>query len=594
MLKSLGKILGAVLRLLGGGWRRMVCGLSNARRRLLRRRLPDYVVMELSGELLERKPDQPWYYAYLPGRETATSIEGLADGLRAVARDPDVRGVLLLVRGLSLSLAQAQSMHALFERFRQWDRRENGQRPGWQPKRIVIHLEMGGNGVHAMAAGGDQLFLTPESDWSVTGLLGEQTYLADSLAHLGVHFEVVKIAPWKTAFDRFQRNEISPEAEAQTNWLLDSLYEDLVDLLAAHRNLPPDDVRASIDAAPLNGVEAMNRGLIDDLCYEDELPARLGREGKEATLQPYRKIRRLLYRKPRPPAKGRIGVISMTGSIMPGKSRTFPVDLPLLGSHTLGSSTAQQQIRAAIKDESLSAVVLHVDSPGGSALASDLIWRELTLLARRKPLVVYMGDVAASGGYYISAPGQRIVAQSATLTGSIGVITGKPVTQESYTKLHANRYSFHRGQNADLFSDSAAWSPEQRAQIERNTVEIYETFKQRVAQGRKLEYASLDPICQGRVWTGRQALAHGLVDVNGDFFHAVAVACDLAKLPTDGSVPITTVSAGRTIMPISAKAPDHEGESLIAAALALLQGDWRSLLGQEIHWFWADGLFRTK
>ncbi len=278
-----------------------------------------------------------------------------------------------------------------------------------------------------------------------------------------------------------------------------------------------------------------------------------------------------------------------------GESRRLPIPLPILGGRTLGSASAVQQIRNARRDPGLAAVVAYVDSGGGSALASDLIWRELELLNQEKPVVVYMGDVAASGGYYIAAPARRIVAQPATLTGSIGVVVAKAVTAGALDKLQARREVVQRGQNAGLYGEDSPWSETQRAQIEGSVRHVYQEFKRRVAAGRNLDYDALDPICNGRVWTGKQALAHDLVDELGDFHTALALACTEANLPVDGSVRTRAISAPHTRLlaePVDAARAllglDVAGE-LQAAAAALLQGD-NNFSAHERLWLFADGL----
>jgi protease-4 len=290
------------------------------------------------------------------------------------------------------------------------------------------------------------------------------------------------------------------------------------------------------------------------VAYEDELPALLGAlhtpaDTRAVRFKLYDRVGGLLLRHAEPMAPAAVGVISLRGAIMTGPSRSSPVPLPLVGEETLGSATAQQMIRAAAKDHSLAAVVVHVDSPGGSALASDLIWRELAQLDRAKPVVIYMGDVAASGGYYIAAPGRKIVAQRATLTGSIGVIMAKAVTAGVYEKLDAGWDTVHRGAHADLYSSLTPWQGEQRVAVEQSLEHIYDEFKQRVAAGRNLPLERLDDLAGGRVWTGEQALAHDLVDELGDFDVAVQAACACAGLPTDGSVPLAPISApGRFLL----------------------------------------------
>src|SRR5690606_17669282 len=228
-------------------------------------------------------------------------------------------------------------------------------------------------------------------------------------------------------------------------------------------------------------------------------------------------------------------LLSVQGSIIVGGSRSFPVPLPVLGERLLGSHTAEQTIRAARERRDVAAVVVHVDSGGGSALASDLIWRELSLLNQEKPVIVYLGNVAASGGYYIATPARKIVAQPATLTGSIGVLVSKPETQALRARIGANREVLRRGEHADILADDRPWTDDQRRTLEQVIVHVYDRFKTVVSEGRHIPFDDLEPICQGRVWTGKQAHERGLVDELGDFQLAVSLACRAAGLPDDGT-----------------------------------------------------------
>jgi protease-4 len=261
-----------------------------------------------------------------------------------------------------------------------------------------------------------------------------------------------------------------------------------------------------------------------------------------------------------------------------------------VGDDIMGSETILQQIRAARQDQRLAAVVLHVDSGGGSALASDLIWRELKLLDEEKPLIVYMGNIAASGGYYIATPGRKIIAQSATLTGSIGVVIAKAVTDDLRAKIGANREIVRRGDNAGLYTDDQLWTAGQRRKVEEQLFSVYDTFKQRVAEGRNLPLEGLDEIANGRVWTGKQALAHGLIDALGDFESAFLEACRAANLPDDGSVRprlITTPHDRLLAEPVEAAQAAWQrvnGHGFSAWAAALVQGEWLRILTRDPIW----------
>jgi len=598
LLKLIGRAFRAIGRLLGRLWRWTYYGLLNGRRRLARRKWADYVVFELDGELVERTPSQPWYVSLLPFATPPMTLEALSSALRAIAADPNVYGVLFLVRGAQISLAQGQSLAALFQRFREWDAAENGPQRAIE-KDVVVHLESTGNASYLMAAAADRILMPPQAEWSVLGLHTEPTFLADTLGKLGVEADVIRVAPWKTAFDRLSRSEMSEAEREQINRLFDGWFDSLVTAISEGRVLGENQVRSLIDQAPLTASEALDKTLIDGTAYEDELPALLGIGDREARLLPYDKARRYLKRKHRASHQQRVGVISLSGTVMTGKSRQFPASLPILGDSTIGSSTVQQLVRSAATDDSLAAVVLHIDSGGGSALASDLMWRELSLLARKKPVVAYLGDIAASGGYYIALPAHKIVCQPATLTGSIGVITAKLITSEAYHKVAANRVSLRRGKNADLYADSRPWLGEQRDKIEDSIAVTYRTFKDRVAAGRNLSDEQLEELAGGRVWTGSQAVKNGLVDALGDFAVAVEQACRLANLPTDGSVSPVAVEAEKPLMPLSAAEWKITGQSLTLSeltnfAFAVLGRDWSALLGQDRVWLLADGLPRIK
>jgi protease IV len=586
-----------LLRMPGIVWHRTTCALSNLRRRIFKRRLPDYVVITLAGEVLERAPDVPWYYTFLPTYTAPASLEAIANALERVAGDPDVKGVLFLFKGAGMSLAQAQSLGALFERFRRWDRAYNGSTG--TPKQIVVHLEELTAALYVAAAGADKVTATPLTEWDVKGLLATPTFLKETLARAGIAFDVVRVAPWKTAADSFALDGLSDAARDQYNWLFDSLFQSIVGAIATGRTLSEEAVKALIDQAPLAAGTACAAGLFDHVAYEDELPAYL-RSDQPARLQRYGRVRRLLYRRPRRHVPASVGVISLRGSILTGESRTFPIPLPLLGDETLGSTTAQQLIRQARKDGDLGAVVVHVDSPGGSALASDLIWRELVLLDREKPVVVYMGDVAASGGYYIAAPGRKIVAQRATITGSIGVIIAKALTAGALDKIDMRWEKIQRGAHADLYSSFTPWEGDHRRAVEASLDQVYRTFKQRVADGRKLALETLDDLAGGRVWTGEQALAHGLVDALGDFQTAVELACAEAGLPTDGRVRVVHVHApGKRLLAEPAKAVQAAlGVERVQAwgnlADLVAGGELARLLLRERTWMLAENLPRLK
>jgi protease-4 len=350
----------------------------------------------------------------------------------------------------------------------------------------------------------------------------------------------------------------------------------------------------------LTAEQALSAGLIDHILYEDQLPELLKAGTEPAKLKPYAQIRSLLYHRPRPSTDGRIGIISVSGTMIVGKSRAFPLPLPIVGDEVMGSETVTQIIRSARKNPQLNAVVLHIDSGGGSALASDIIWRELKLLNQEKPLIIYMGNVAASGGYYIATPGRKIIIQSASITGSIGVVIAKSVTKDLRAKIGANREIVRRGDNAGLYTDDEHWTPAQRQKVEEQLFSVYDTFKQRVAEGRNLPFEGIDDIANGRVWTGKQALAHGLVDELGDFERALLAACREANLPIDGSVRTQHITVpnnrllAEPVKSVQAAWQQVNGQGFSAWAMALVQGEWLHMLAHDPVWFIAPDLPRPE
>ena len=325
---------------------------------------------------------------------------------------------------------------------------------------------------------------------------------------------------------------------------------------------------------PLTAREACDAGLLDGVCYEDELPRHLGTANGPGVLIPWEQARRRLVRPRRWHSRKSIGVVSLEGAIVSGPSRQLPLPIPLplpLPSAQAGSSTLIQQLRAAAGDKHLAGVIVHVDSPGGSALASDLIWREITHLRRVKPVVVYMSNSAASGGYYVSVPANAIVAQPVTLTGSIGIWGGKFVTRDLYDKIGARREIVARGRAAGMYADSAPFSDQERAKVRADIGAGYALFKERVAEGRSMSGEQVEAIARGRVWTGKQALDHGLVDELGDMMAAAGRARELAGLDPRRHSPLVDVPIPkRTQLPHNAA--NDAGEWLAGLTSLLREG----------------------
>jgi protease-4 len=509
------------------------------RLRLLRRKGMDYVVLNVSGSYPERtpQPQRRFPLSLLPWPPPPPSVESFVAALDRLAIDPRVRGAVLLISGLSAEPATLASLRQAIARFRT------------AGKRAVAYVHDLTMWPYYLATACDEILAPEGASFRAAGLRSESLFLKDTLALVGLEADLEAIAEYKVSPDMYRRSRMTEPHHKMLESLLDSLYGEVVDAVADGRSTTPKRIRKLLDSVPMTAEQARDAGLLDDVCYEDEIAVRLGTHQKPAALLPWDQARRRLVHPRRWRSRRAIGVISLEGLIVSGPSRQPPMPLPIplpVPSQQAGSETLAQQLRAAARDKRLAAVVLHVDSPGGSAEASDLIWREVAHLRRTKPIVVYMGNRAASGGYYVSAPASAIVAQRTTLTGSIGIWGGKFVTKGLYDKVRAHREVVARGKAAGLYSDMAPFSDEERAKVRADIGAGYARFKARVAEGRHISEDDVEEIARGRVWTGEQALDHGLVDELGDLEAATAKAREMAGLDPRRYAPLVNVPAPKT------------------------------------------------
>ena len=339
--------------------------------------------------------------------------------------------------------------------------------------------------------------------------------------------------------------------------------------IARARRLPVDAVQRAIDHGILSTAEALSRQLIDAAAFQDQLPSVLGDDGQPVNIRPWASVKRQL-RRPyhwRSLRRQAVGVVQLVGTIVLGDSRELPIPLPLVGQQFAGHQTIVGALRLAERLRHIHAIVFHVDSPGGSAVASDLIWREVARIQQQKPVVVHMGNVAGSGGYYVSCGARYIVAGATTLTGSIGVVAGKFNAQGLYAKGGIRREIITRGETAAMPSPFTAYTETEWEMLRRWMEEIYHRFKERVAGSRGKSIEEVEAVARGRVWTGRQALAHGLVDEIGDLEAAVRQAKTLAGIPLEADIPVVTIRAPRTAALPSSVAAAWEGALRTATQL---------------------------
>jgi protease-4 len=524
----------------------------------------EYVVLDLAGayperrRALRRRLFSPREILSLEG--PAESLEELRATLDRLSVAPSVRGVIVRVGELGGATATVQRLREALLATRRAGRR------------VVAYLTVIGLPQYYLATAADEILLPESASVAITGPRVEVTFFRAAFDRLGIAPEFDSIAEYKTAADPLRRATMSETHREMVDALLDSVLGQIVDDVAAARRISPASVRAAIDRAPLTAAEALEAGLVDAVLYEDDLPSRLAVDGRPARLAPWAQARR---RVPWPyewkSARELIAVVTLRGAIVPGESRDFPAPLPLVGRHLAGAATIARAFRAVERIRRARAVVFVVDSRGGSALGSDLIWREVERIKRGRPVVVFMGDVAGSGGYYVSAGANQIIASPSTITGSIGVVEGKLVFADLYERYGLHREILARGVTATIPSGFAHLNETEWHRMRAEMADIYVRFKRRVTEGRNRSEREIEAIARGRVWTGRQALEWGLVDELGDFALAVRRARELAGIPEDRPVTVATVRPPR-----AAPSPTFAPAGALAETLAGL-GQVRAL-----------------
>ena len=522
-----------------------VLGVGNSTRSLRRHGLEN-IALRLDGAFPELSPPRlrlPFPLGmFMPtaGQATLADVRTI---VKMLGQDGRVRSVVLLMGSLRAGMASLYSLRQQVI----WLRNHG--------KRVVGWLPGGGMPEYYLASACNEVILPESGRLAAVGLRSEAFFLKDALGLLGIEADLESIAEYKVSPDMFRRAAMSEPHRHMLDALLGSYYDHIVAAIADGRGISPERVRDLVDAMPMGAERAFREGLVDAVRYEDEIPAYLSQpvdRGQQsdtvapATLVPWREAARWLRRPMRPVTRRSIGVVSLDGLMVMGSSRRSPVPLPLpFMPAQAGSQSVIEALRRVEANRHIAAVILHVETPGGSALASDLIWREVSRLRLRKPVVVLMGAQATSGGYYVAAAGTRIIARPTTVTGSIGVWGGKFVLGGLFDKIRVGSGSVQRGAMAGLYSELAPFDEAQRAQIRQDLGETYARFLSIVANGRGMDMARVEEVARGRVWTGSQALDIGLVDQLGDFETALEVARELAGIDAEQAVPIVGLHAVR-------------------------------------------------
>jgi protease-4 len=454
-------------------------------------------------------------------RASGTGLFPALAALDAAARDPWIAGVLLRFAGPIGGFARAASLRRAVDRMR-----ESG-RPvvAWAESYDAVSL--------VAASGASHLWLPPTGSLHLVGLRFEGVFLRGLLDRLELHPDVVRVGTHKTAGDRFTRQSMSSEEREQLEWLADDLYGELVNAIARGRALSADAVRELVDRGPWLGRAAVEAGLADACRYPDELEGEMQalapatrREGPEADR--VRQVDASLYHALRGGDPGwrpllrelpRLAVVVGRGAIHRGA-----------GHRGIASARMCECLDELRRESAVKGVLLRLESPGGDALASDLLWRSVSLLSREKPVVVSMGDVVASGAYYAAAAADAIYAEAGTLTGSIGVVGGKLDAEGLFRRLGVQLEAVERGARAGLLSATQGMSAAERAAVQASMQAIYGAFVERVAEGRKLSTEQVEKVAQGRVWSGARAQESGLVDSIGGPLEALGELRRRARL----------------------------------------------------------------
>jgi protease-4 len=514
------------------------------------------LVLRVNGDLQEMEP------AGVIGQffEGQPTVRSLVDALRKAKVDARVTSVVIRPTGTAALWGKVQEVRDAILDFKR------------SRKPIVAYMEFGGEQEFFLASACDKVFLMPTSSLDLTGLASYELFLRGTLDKIGAYPDALHVGDYKTASNIYTEHTYTPAHREMAVSLNTDLYEQLVRGLADGRHKSEAEIRTLIDHGPFLPEDALRAGLVDDVVYEDEIDDKVdlsnGAAGAKKGSAHF--LEQADYRNVTTSSLGldrgqRIAIIYAVGLISSGPSN---YDSPQ--GQVAGSDTLVEYLRKARADSSIKAIVLRIDSPGGSAIASDVIWREVQLTRKAKPVIASMSDVAASGGYYIAMPASAIVAEPATLTGSIGVVMVKFVIDGTLKKLGLNMEHVQEGRYADLYSPIRPFSASERARVEEQMQATYDAFVEKAAAGRNTTPEKIDAIGQGRVWTGRQAKQLGLVDELGGLERALALAKERVGIPQDAGVELVVYPPRKSIYEIVANPFGRaDGASTLGALLGL-------------------------
>jgi len=472
-------------------------------------------VLHLEGAILERKA-----FSLLGGH--GMELRELSERLRALAKDDKIAGLLLRVDSLEISLPDIMELRAAMHDFRK------------AGKQLRCHTESASNGTYLVLSACDSIALAPLGEIAITGPSAMPVHVKPLLDKLGVQADFIHVGAYKGAAEPLTRDAPSKEMEETLGAILDRRYQTIVDTIASERKLDPTAVKGLIDTALFTADQAKDAKLVDEVAPYEQVLGTIGKpwtklelaSDKKDQLAAMLEVARFIGAMPAErPVGEHVAVVYAIGNIVDGKGGGVLGAREEIASHTMVAA-----LRALAADSNVKAVVLRIDSGGGSAQASELIWHAVADLKAKKPVIVSMSDVAASGGYYIASGATKIYALDDTLTGSIGVVGGRIAPAAALAKLGVNTFPMGRGKRATMMASLSPWNDEEKAVMQSTMESVYKTFVSRVAEGRHKKPDDIQPIAQGRVWTGTKAKELGLVDEIGGLDAAVAEAQKLAKV----------------------------------------------------------------
>ncbi len=510
------------------------------------------LVVHLEGEMPEQSPVD-LTLPFFEQQQSLTMIEAWQLFHKA-ATDSRIKAIVLEPRGLSVGWAKLEELHDDIAAFRK------------SGKPVYAYLRGAGAREYYVATAADKIYMSPEDELDVKGLRVEMMYVKTTLDKLGVQMEFEHAGKYKDAPDMFTRTTPTPETLEVMNQILDQYYGNLVDTIAQGRNKSADQIRAAIDDGPFVGQPAVDNGMIDGLLFEDQvygdLKTRIKGDIKRIGEQDYARAAVSGSE-----GSAKIAFVVGDGEITRGSSRSEGT------GDGITATSMVRLLKQVADDASIKGVILRIDSPGGDGIASDDILHAAKDLSGKKPVVISMGDLAASGGYFIAMTGDPIIAYPNTLTGSIGVFFGKPVLKGLYDKIGINKDTLKRGKFADIDTDYRPLNDEERAKLKREIDVFYRGFVERVAAGRKRPYDQMEALAQGRVWVGAQAKTNGLIDELGGLDRAMELVKERAKIPATDKVKLVTYPPKRTIWDLMFdRTEDADVESLIARQAKSLVG----------------------